>query len=485
MRTRRNQRTSGLACGLVATLTAVFCLANSGAEAQQQPSGIPKAEAGPQLQPLPKPKAKPKSRPVKRARGGLGIGGAPVAAIRKEVENQNAQERPNLERRRDTQYYKVTIARADNTYMALNYYPALPGENPSVVVLIHEKDRTSRDFADKIEESKDGYGLAAALQADGFAVVSIDVAGLTDPRRRDAAAKNDVPKAKPAATDGRVVEQAVNDIRLTYQFLVDRHNRLEFNLGKLAIVTLGEGADVALEWLREATEPPPVVPGRPVQPNDPRLKNAGAKIAGGAFDSATDRPSDVSALIMVSPVAAWQNVKTVDRLKTLLEGSPLNVMAVGGTTDKESSDVLKQIKPIIERGSSRLSKVESIETGLHGARLLRFEPGILDRLTRFLEQTVEFQKNEWEPRYNLTPVAYRVMDAVSKTTAQAEARKASDAEKTAPKPKAEEPAKPKTDAPKAKTEPVPEPKADAPKPATDKPAEPKAEAPKAEQPKSD
>ena len=490
MRTPLIKRTRGLAYGLVSTWTMVFCLVPFDAGAQQPPAGIPKAEAGPQLQPLPKPKAnaRTRARTTKRVRGGLGIGGAPVADIRKQVEKKNAQERPNLERRRDTQYYKVAIGRADGSLMSLNYYPALPGENPSVVLLIHEKDRTSRDFADKIEGSKEGYGLAATLQADGFAVVTIDVAGLTDPRRRDAAAKPDAAKAKPAAADVRSVEQAVNDIRLTYQFLVDRHNRLEFNLGKLAVVTLGEGSASIVEWIREATQPPPVVPGRPVQPNDPRLKNAGAKIASGAFDSATDRPSDVSALVMISPVAAWQNVKTVDRLKGLLEGSPLNVLAIGGKNDKESAEVLTQLKNVVVRGSSRLSKVETLETGLHGARLLRFEPGFVEHVTRFLEQTVEFQNNEWEPRYNLTPVAYRVMDAVSKTTAQAEARKTDDADKAAPKPKTEEPAKPNTDAPKAEPKPA-EPKAETPKPATEKASAPKAEpkpaAPKAEQPKSD
>jgi hypothetical protein len=435
----------GLGLGLVAALILALSPLSVSTQAQQA-AQFPTAEKGPKLDPLPKPRAKT----TRRARGGLGIGGAPAADIRDQVKKQNAADRPNLNRNRDTQYFRIAVARPDNSFMALNYFPALPGENPPVILLIHEKDRTSRDFNDKIEGSKEGAGLAAALQAEGFAVVTLDVAGLTDPRRRDTAVKKEIPK--PAAgVDARASESAVRDIRLTYQFLVDRHNRLEFNLGKLAILTLGEGADAVLEWLREATAPPPVVPGRPVQPNDPRLKNAGARIAAGGLDSATDRPSDISALLMISPVAEWQNVRTVDRARSLLEGSPLSVLVIGGANDKDTADVLKQLKPIVERGSSRLSKVESIETGLHGARLLRFEPGLLEKLTRFLEQTVEFQKNEWEPRYNLTPVAYRIQEAVSKTMAQSEARKTDDAEKAAPKakeapkPKAEEPPKPKAE----------------------------------------
>ena len=492
MAARRHHRLLALGFTLSAALF-------SGLAAQSSPAQQPPADATTKPQQAPPAKPAPHAKPKRPAaaptqargkaaakpRGGLRIGGAPVGQIRDQVKEKNAADRPNLNRTRDTQYYRIAVARPDSSLIGLNYYPALPGENPPVVLLVHEKERTSRDFADKIEEFKDPNGLAAALQNEGFAVVSLDVAGLTDPQKRNAAPTKDQPAGKAAArpADGKSaanqVQQAVTDMRLTYQFLVDRHNRQEFNLGKLTILTLGEGANAALEWLREATQPAPLVPGRPnLKPNpaDPRLKNTGRAIASGMMDTATARPSDVSALILISPVDSWNSVKTTTTLKTLLDGSPINVLAIGGTNDKTSADTLKALKPIVERRESRLSKVELLDTSLHGARFLRFEQGLVQKLNRFLEQTVEYQPTEWEPRYNLTPVAYQLKEAVSKSAAQADARKAAPAEKPAPeKAKAKTEEKPPAPAPDAK--PAEKPKAESPKPEAPK-AEPAKEAAK-------
>lgn len=457
----------------------------SGLAAQPSPAQQPPADSTtkpqqtlPAAKPAPHAKPKrtspgttqPRGKAAAKPRGGLRIGGAPVGQIREQVKEKNAAERPNLNRTRDTQYYRIAVARPDSSLISLNYYPALPGENPPVVLLVHEKDRTSRDFADKIEEFKDPNGLAAALQNEGFAVVSLDVAGLTDVQKRGTVPAKDQPAkaaARPAdaKSSANQVQQAVIDMRQTYQFLVDRHNRQEFNLGKLTILTLGEGANAALEWLREATQPASMVPGRPdikVNPADPRLKNTGRAIASGMMDTATARPSDVSALILISPVDSWNSVKTTTTLKTLLEGSPINVLAIGGTNDKASADTLKALKPVVERRESRLSKVELLDTSLHGARFLRFEPGLVQKLNRFLEQTVEYQPTEWEPRYNLTPVAYQLKEAVSKSVAQADARKAAPAEKpAAEKAKAKTEEKPPAPAPEAK--PAEKPKTEQPK----------------------
>lgn len=449
---------------IAVVLITSFCLGESSLQSQTVvPPGFQTAEQGPPANLTPNNRRNPQTKP----RGGLRIGGAPAGDIRKAVEKQNNVDRPNLKQVRDTQYYRIAIARPDNSLLGMNYYPALPGDNPPVILLVHEKDRSSRDFSDKIEEFKDPNGLAAALQNDGFAVITLDIAGLTDPRNRNASLTKDDP-AKSARTTAnqsaaKIVEQAVTDLRLTYQFLIDRHNRLEFNLAKLSILSLGEGSNVVLEWIREATGPAPVLPGIRINPADPRLKNAGAQIASGERDSATGRPSDISALIMLSPVDHWQNVRTSTVLKAYLDGSPVPTLVLGGTNDKDSAETLKLIKPIVERRESRLSKVEELTTSLHGARLLRFEPGLVTKINRFLEQTVEFQKSEWEPRYNLTPVSYKLVEAVSKTAAQAASRAANAndkpaPEKTEPKPKNDEipkaDEKPKT---QAKQSDVPQP----------------------------
>jgi hypothetical protein len=423
--------------------------------------GIPKAEPGPATKgPT---QAKRGMTNIKRSRGGLGIGGAPAAAIRKDVANKNESARPSLKNVRETQYYRITVARGDRTFLGLNYYPALPGENPPVILLIHEKDRSSRDFSDKIEELKDPNGLAAELQRDGFAVVTLDVGGLGDPSKRNAAvSKSEQAKAAGGSQPSAAAQLnlAVNDLRLAYQFMIDRHNRLEFNLGKLTVLSLGEGANVFLEWMKEIVSGPPGTRSNRV---DPRTKNAGLEIASGARDTATGRPSDISAFIMLSPVANWHQVRTISELKTYAGGSPVPILAMGGKKDQASAETLKLIKPIVERRESRLSKVEELDTNLHGARLLRFEPKLLEKINRFLEQTVEFQKTDWEPRYNLTPVTYGLVESVSRSAAAIAAAKAaveSKKEEAKPKPEtkipaADEKAKP-AEPTKAKPSPLPE-----------------------------
>ncbi len=454
------------------SLSLFFGLGSASIQAGPQ-QGIPKSEPGPATKGP--PQAKRGTAPGKRSRGGLGIGGAPAGAIRKEVANKNEAARPTLRNFRDTQYYRITVARGDRTFLGLNYYPALPGDNPPVILLLHEKDRSSRDFADKIEELKDPNGLAAELQGDGFAVVTLDIAGLGDPAKRNAAAgKADQTKVAMAGNQGSQaiqLNQAVNDLRLAYQFMIDRHNRLEFNLGKLTVLTIGEGANVFLEWMKEIVSGPP---GSRPNPAAPRTKNAGVEIASGARDTATGRPSDISALVMLSPVASWHSVRTTTELKSYAGGSPVPILALGGKTDQASAETLKLIKPIVERRESRLSKVEELDTNLHGARLLRFEPKLLEKINRFLEQTVEFQKTEWEPRYNLTPVSYGLIESVSRSAAATAATKAAAAEPKKDEAKKAEPKKEDMKQEEAKPKPA-EPAAE--KPAAE-PKKPEAEAKK-------
>ena len=63
------------------------------------------------------------------------------------------------------------------------------------------------------------------------------------------------------------------DLQAAYYFLVDRHNRGDLNLAKLGVVALGDGANLAAAW---AYQP-------------------------GAAITTDGRPSDLSALAMISP----------------------------------------------------------------------------------------------------------------------------------------------------------------------------------------
>ena len=63
------------------------------------------------------------------------------------------------------------------------------------------------------------------------------------------------------------------DLQAAYVFLLDRHNRGDFNLAKLGVIALGEGANLAVAW---AYQP-------------------------GAAVSTEGRASDLNALVLLSP----------------------------------------------------------------------------------------------------------------------------------------------------------------------------------------
>ena len=42
--------------------------------------------------------------------------------------------------------------------------------------------------------------------------------------------------------------EMVDDLQWVYQFMLNRHNRGEFNIAKLGVVALGEGANLVAAW---------------------------------------------------------------------------------------------------------------------------------------------------------------------------------------------------------------------------------------------
>ncbi|MGE3821329.1 MAG: hypothetical protein AB7I30_18105, partial [Isosphaeraceae bacterium] len=67
-------------------------------------------------------------------------------------------------------------------------------------------------------------------------------------------------------------------------------------------------------------------------------------------------------------------------------------------------DTVKRVKAGVEK--IRQNKVELYPSSLHGFKLLRLEPEATTHLAKFLEGTVKLRAAEWEPRYNLNPVAF-------------------------------------------------------------------------------
>ena len=265
-----------------------------------------------------------------------------------------------------TYHYRFKIAVGSVDPLSAAYYPPKVLNNISpVVLLIHERERSSKDFEESIAELKKS-SLAEELQKQGYAVLAVDLRGhgASTPRRT-------LNRSEwPNVTD---------DLQAAYFCLVDRHNRDEFNLAKLGVVAMGEGANVAATWAAR---------GGPV--------------------SSEGRASDLGALILVSPMVDAQNqgVPAKPAITTLAARVPIDLLV--GERDAASAALIDDgpgsVKALVKR--FRSNKVETFPSALHGYKLLQFEPTLTSSIFQFLEGTIKARADEWEGRYLFNPVTY-------------------------------------------------------------------------------
>ena len=224
-------------------------------------------------------------------------------------------------------------------------------------MLIHEIGRSRKDFEDAVLELK-GEGFAEHLQGLGYGVFSMDLRG----------------HGQNPHGQRRTTQQLVEDLQAGYFFLVDRHNRGDFNLAKLGVLALGDGANLVAGWALQ--------PGHAV--------------------TTEGRSSDLSALVLVSPKPEGFGYLLRPVLASLAPHVPLFVLA--GDRDNPSRDTVQSVQQIVQR--TRLNKVELFPSSLHGYKLLRLEPKLTSSVFSFFETALKNRPVEWMPVYNLTPVTY-------------------------------------------------------------------------------
>ena len=289
-------------------------------------------------------------------------------------------------------HFKFKLRSFDGTPLAATYYPSRLKTRAPVVLLIHEKDRSSKDFEDPILDLKN-QGFAEHLQAQGYAVLTFDLRGQGANQRR--------------ALSLQDWQLMVDDLQAAYTFLIDRNNRGHLNLGKLGVLGLGEGANLAAAW---------------------------AALPGGAVSS-EGRTSDLGALVLISPMSDGEGFLLVPLLNKLAARIPLLLMA--GRGDLISGDPVRAARPFVERPQFRRNQVKLFDSKLHAWKLLRFEPRATAEILSFFERSIKFKVFEWEPRYNLNPVA--VTDIQTLRDAKALAAPAAKAKEAAPAKENEKP----------------------------------------------
>jgi Serine aminopeptidase, S33 len=285
-------------------------------------------------------------------------GGVPLKQARPEAGDPFAKV-PGLPARPapGTFHYTLRLRSFDGTPLAATYYPSKLGSSAPVVMLVHEIGRSRKDFEDAVLELK-GQGFTEHLQELGYAVFSIDLRG-----------QGQNPRGQRHDT-----EQLIEDLQAGYFFLVDRHNRGDLNLAKLGVIALGDGANLVATW---AFQP-------------------------GAGVTTEGRPSDLSALVLISPKPDGFGYVLGHVLASLAPRVPLLLLA--GDRDIPSKDVVQSVQQLVQR--TRLNKVELFPSSLHGYKLLRLEPKLTSAIFSFLDTTLKNRPIEWAPEYNLTPVTF-------------------------------------------------------------------------------
>jgi len=289
-----------------------------------------------------------------------------------------------------TYHYTFKLHSFDGSPLAASFYPSKLGSSAPVVMLVHEANRSRKDFEEPVAELK-GQGLAEHLQEEGYAVFSMDLRG-----------QGQNPRRVLSASDRPLLAE---DLQAAYFFLLDRHNRGDFNVAKLGMIAVGEGANLAVAW---AYQP-------------------------GAAVSTEGRPSDLNALVLISPYPAGSGYVLGHILPSLAPRTPLALLA--GSKDNASKNAVEFVRRRVER--ARLNKVELFPSSLHGYKLMRLEPEVTPAIIRFLEPTIKLRPIDWEPRYNLTSVTVSESQTVrhTQTSEKPAAEKGPTKAADAPKPK--------------------------------------------------
>ncbi len=235
-----------------------------------------------------------------------------------------------------------------------------------MVLLIHERERSSKDFEESIAELKK-TSFAEELQKQGYAVLALDYRGHGASTPRRTLGRSEWPNV-------------VNDLQAAYYCLVDRHNRDELNLAKLGVVALGEGANVAATWAA----------------------------LGGAVSS-EGRASDLGALVLVSPMVDAQSQGVPAKPADHRPGRQ------GPARPPRRRARRRLVRPGRRRAGLGQGHRQAVP-GQQGRDLPLGTPRLQAppvraqhdrrRSIQFLEGTIKSKGDEWEGRYLFTPVTY-------------------------------------------------------------------------------
>jgi dienelactone hydrolase len=246
----------------------------------------------------------------------------------------------------------ITLSTADNLQLAISYYRGAKGRESVPVVLLH-------GYGAKHNRTDYTKGLAPYLQAQGFAVIAVDLRGHGESTRiKTTRGKDEILDSAGLAPNqfGLMVTQ---DMKAVKNFLWERNNAGELNIDKLCLVGAEMGASIALEFaLFDAIE----------QDVNPVLR---PEYKLGRF---------VKALVLISPETSFRGISIRRAVQNPAVRNDISILILVGKGDSKALNESKRVHAIFEREHPKPDpekKAEQqtlfftpLETTLQGTNLL-------------------------------------------------------------------------------------------------------------------
>lgn len=271
-----------------------------------------------------------------------------------------------------------SLTARDGARIKITYYKSPLGKDAAVIVFLHMKDGNRFIWqGDK--------GLAARLQNEGYAVITVDLRGHGE-SKDDAGGAGNANQAKkgagkkPALKPADLQAMVLGDMEAVKGFIYDEHQAENLNMNKLAIVGPEMGASVAVEyalvdWLKK-----PHADGQP------------------GFQ--TPRGQDVHALVLISPQSTYQGIvmpKALAELKNpLWNVSFLICTGTDGQDKAQAKKIFDQIT-VPPENEKRMYKSE-FPSKLRGTDLLGKGLKIEDTIVGFFNKHLKTLDIPWRDR---------------------------------------------------------------------------------------
>lgn len=270
-----------------------------------------------------------------------------------------------------------SILTLDGVLIEFDYYPSrVTGMTAATVVMLHDWGRSRRDFD----------SLALQFQKTGFIVVTVDLRGhgmsrkIADEHKWRGAHRGK--KAQWKRLDRRQfdaddIRDMVEDVEMVKWFLVDRRNKKELNIEKLALLGVGMGATVAVRFADRDWSP----------------------------RYGDDKGWDVHGLALVSPNWVFRRVKISNAFTRLVKLDPERVERIRwphiyvavGTQDRLNFRAAERMGKMAHQVSPTYNRLATYRTSLSGHALLGRNPATRSRrdLLKWMIPCVRDRKFGW------------------------------------------------------------------------------------------